>query len=125
MFDDLPDDLSRLQTLRIWHAHWLRRIDAKIAAAEQRAREEAHGRRARPAPPQWVAELGIGDGRPPVQVHAGDCYAMGKRRRPVGRDEARRLLAEGLPGCTHCPPDTRLGILGLSLCLTPRLVTVH
>jgi len=47
--------------------------------------------------------------------------SLGKRRRPVGRDEARRLLAEGLPGCTHCQPDTRLGILGLS----PRLATLH
>ncbi|MER6563445.1 DUF6233 domain-containing protein [Streptomyces sp. NPDC001027] len=30
-------------------------------------------------------ELSIGAGRPPVQVHAGDCCAAGKRRRPVDR----------------------------------------
>ena len=114
MFDELPDDLARLQTLRIWHALWLRRIDSKIAAAEQRAREEEHGCRARPAPPEWIVELGIGEGRPPVQVHAGDCYAAGKRRRAVDRDEARRLLSAGLPGCTHGRPDIQLHIIDLA-----------
>ncbi|MFF7452532.1 MULTISPECIES: DUF6233 domain-containing protein [unclassified Streptomyces] len=34
-------------------------------------------------------ELGIGGGRPPVQVHASDCYMIDKRNRPVDRDEAR------------------------------------
>nr|WP_079083130.1 DUF6233 domain-containing protein [Streptomyces antibioticus] len=121
----MPNDLSRLQTLLVWHAHWSRRIDAKIAAAKQLAGEEEQNRGARPAPPEWVVELGIGAGRPPVQVHAGDCYAVGKRRRPAGRAEARRVLAEGLPGCTHCQPDTRLGILGLSPRPAPRLTTVH
>ncbi|MDW8809014.1 DUF6233 domain-containing protein [Streptomyces scabiei] len=58
-----------------------------------------------------MAELGIGIGRPPVAVHADDCYAAGKRRRSVDRDEARRLLAAGLPACTHCHPGQHLGIL--------------
>ncbi|MGV9567688.1 DUF2199 domain-containing protein [Streptomyces sp. NPDC003480] len=54
-------------------------------------------------------ELGIGTGQPPVQVHSGDCRMAGQRRRAVGREEARRLLATGrgrtatvspTPGCT-------------------------
>ncbi|MFJ5534198.1 DUF6233 domain-containing protein [Streptomyces sp. NPDC093261] len=54
-------------------------------------------------------ELGVGTGQPPVQVHSGDCRMAGKRRRAVGREEARRLLATGrgrtatvspTPGCT-------------------------
>ncbi|MFI6567136.1 DUF6233 domain-containing protein [Streptomyces sp. NPDC050534] len=53
-----------------------------------------------------MVELGIGTGRPPVQVHAGDCYMAGKRRRTTGRDEARRLLADGLRACTHRRPET-------------------
>ncbi|MEU5324513.1 DUF6233 domain-containing protein [Streptomyces sp. NPDC021056] len=105
MFDDLPPDLDRLETLRVWHALWVQRIDRKIAAVRQREREAEHGRRTRPKPPEWLVELGIGDGRPPVKVHAGDCHMTGKRHRPVDRDEARRLLAAGLPGCTHCQPD--------------------
>lgn len=92
---------------------WLWRIDAKIAALQQRQAEEEHGRLSRPKPPEWIVELGIGIGRPPVQVHAGDCYMAGKRRRPVTRDEARRLLATGVKACTHCQPDGQLGILDL------------
>ncbi|MFJ9743428.1 DUF6233 domain-containing protein [Streptomyces sp. NPDC101166] len=59
-----------------------------------------------PSPPQWTVELGIGSGRPPVRIHAGDCRMTGKCRRPVGRYEARRLLVGGLRPCAHCRPDT-------------------
>ncbi|MER5753721.1 DUF6233 domain-containing protein [Streptomyces sp. NPDC002088] len=91
--------------MRVWHTLWLQRIDAKIAALQRRQAEEEHGRRNRPALPEWTVELGIGTGRPPVQVHAGDCYMAGQRRRPVDREEARRLLATGLRACSHCQPD--------------------
>ncbi len=37
----------------------------------------------------------------------------GKCQRPVDRTEARRLLADGVTACTHCRPDTDLGIDGL------------
>ncbi|MGP4053075.1 DUF6233 domain-containing protein [Streptomyces sp. 2A115] len=97
--------------MRVWHAMWLDRIDAKIAAVRQREAEQQHGRENRLPVPEWIVELGIGDGRPPAAVHAGDCYAAGKRPRPIDRDEARRLLAAGLRACIHCRPDQRLGIL--------------
>lgn len=58
MFDDLPPDLERLLTLRVWHAMWLERIDRKVAAVEQRQAEAERGRRLRPAPPDWVASFG-------------------------------------------------------------------
>jgi hypothetical protein len=111
--DDLPPDLARLHTLRTWHELWLMRIDRKITALQQRRAEEERGRRARPRPPEWVVELGIGTGRPPLRVHTGDCHMTGSRCRPIGRDEARRLLAGGLAACTHCQPDSRLHILDL------------
>ncbi len=114
MFDDLPPDLERLQTLRVWHAMWLARIDRKIAAIRKRQAEAEHGRRVRPRPPEWIVELGIGNGGPPVQVHAGDCHIAGRRRRPVSREDARRLLASGLPSCGHRRPDRRLNILDLA-----------
>ncbi|MGW0602136.1 DUF6233 domain-containing protein [Streptomyces sp. NPDC002776] len=114
MFDDLPPDLDRLKTLRVWHALWVDRIDAKIAALRQRQAEEERGRQSRPAPPDWIVELGIGSSQPPVEVHVGDCHMAGKRRRAVSRDEARRLLTTGLRACTHCQPDTQLGILDLA-----------
>ncbi|MET9760133.1 DUF6233 domain-containing protein [Streptomyces sp. NPDC006372] len=111
VFDDLPPDLERLLTLRVWHAMWLARIDNKIVYLQRREAEREHGRRVRPATPEWIVQLGIGAGRPPVQVHAGDCYAAGNRRRPIYRDEARRPLASGLPACPHCRPDIHLRIL--------------
>ncbi|MGW0969900.1 DUF6233 domain-containing protein [Streptomyces sp. NPDC002516] len=114
MFDDLPPDLARLLTLRVWHAMWLQRIDTKIAALREREAEREQGRRNRPPEPDWVVELGIGNGRPPIEVHVGGCYAAGKRRRPVPRDEARRLLTAGVRACGHCQPDTALDILDLS-----------
>ncbi|KPI17289.1 hypothetical protein OK006_10515 [Actinobacteria bacterium OK006] len=41
----------------------------------------------------------------------GDFYTTGKRRRPVPRNEARRLLTSGVRACTHCKPDAQLRIL--------------
>ncbi|WP_329438111.1 DUF6233 domain-containing protein [Streptomyces canus] len=81
---------------------------------ERREAEADHGRRSRPRPPEWVVEVGIGTGKPPLQVHAGTCHMIGSRRRPVSRDEARRLLTEGLRACTHCQPDTQLHIIDLA-----------
>ncbi|MEV7004685.1 DUF6233 domain-containing protein [Streptomyces sp. NPDC093982] len=63
-FDDLPPDLGCLPTLRVWHALGVDR------------------------------ELGIGDGRPPIEVHAGDCRTADRRRR-VSREEVPRRLAAG------------------------------
>ncbi|MFC8668769.1 DUF6233 domain-containing protein [Streptomyces sp. NPDC057199] len=113
MLDDLPPDLGRLHALRVWHAMWLRRIDDKIAALQKREAERERGRRARPAEPEWFVELGIGDGRPPIEVHMGGCYAAAQKRRPVSRNEARRLLVSGVRACSHCQPDTALDILDL------------
>lgn len=58
MFDDLPPDLDRLRTLRVWHALWLERIDRKIAYLRQRQAEEECGRRNRPQPPDWIVAAG-------------------------------------------------------------------
>ncbi|MGW3099655.1 DUF6233 domain-containing protein [Streptomyces sp. NPDC001102] len=92
----------------------MQRIDAKIHVLLRRQAEAEHGRRHQPLTPDWVVEVGIGTGRPPIQLHAGDCYMLGSRRRPVDRDEARRLLADGLRARTHCRPNNGLGVLDLS-----------
>ncbi|MGW7053151.1 DUF6233 domain-containing protein [Streptomyces sp. NPDC054887] len=108
---DLPPDLPRLRTLETWHVMWLDRIRAAITAAEER---EAGARRAeerRPPPPEWVVQLGIGVGRPPVAVHAGGCANAGKRWQAISRDDARRLLDGDVQACTLCAPDRDLGML--------------
>ncbi|MEV0472339.1 DUF6233 domain-containing protein [Streptomyces prunicolor] len=117
MFDnsrDLPDDLERLQTLRIWHALWLERIDRKAAELRRRQAQEERGRASRPPVPDWILELSRATGHP-LAVHVGDCGMAGRRRRPVGQDEARRILATtGVPACPICRPDTSLHIAGLA-----------
>ncbi|MFH9820223.1 DUF6233 domain-containing protein [Streptomyces sp. NPDC017230] len=45
-------------------------------------------------------------------VHAGGCWNAGKRSAGISRDEARRALAEGVPACSHCRPDTGLRVEG-------------
>ncbi|MGC5001173.1 DUF6233 domain-containing protein [Streptomyces sp. DT203] len=57
-------------------------------------------------------ELGIGVGRPPIEVHVGGCHAAGKRQRAISREQALAALADGVRACIHCRPDTELGILG-------------
>ncbi|MER5905063.1 DUF6233 domain-containing protein [Streptomyces mirabilis] len=97
--------------MRVWHAMWLQRIDTKIADLQKQEAEQEQGQKNRPQEPDWIVELGIGNGRPPIEVHVGGCYAAGKRRRPAPRDEARRLLTSGVRACTHCKPDAQLRIL--------------
>ncbi|MEU1436381.1 DUF6233 domain-containing protein [Streptomyces sp. NPDC005786] len=61
-------------------------IDQWIASEERREAERQQGERARPPKPEWVREYGIGQGAPPVEVHAGHCYSIGKRNRAITRE---------------------------------------
>lgn len=90
---------------------WVERLDIAIAAAEQREAEQRRGQERRPPVPDWMLEVGIGAGKPPVAVHVGGCHMSGKRVRGISRDEARRALADGVQACTHCRADTELGVL--------------
>lgn len=81
-----------------------------IAAEEERAIERERGQQARPPAPDWLIEKGLNGGHP-VYVHRGDCHMKGKRSRGVEQGQARRALAEGVAACTHCRPDTELGVL--------------
>ncbi|MCX4598103.1 DUF6233 domain-containing protein [Streptomyces sp. NBC_01549] len=90
---------------------WLQRIDTKIADLQEQEAEQERVLKNRPQEPDWIVEVGIGNGRPPIEVHVGNCYAAGKRRRPVPRNEARRLLTSGVRARTHCKPDAQLHIL--------------
>ncbi|WP_186783675.1 DUF6233 domain-containing protein [Streptomyces sp. CBG33] len=109
----MNDRLSALLFLRRVQEQDLARTDRWIEVEQQRqAEEERRRERARPEPPEWVLELGIGDGSPPIAVHAGDCVFLSKRRRPVSADEARRLIVDGTVGsCDACRPDTVLGLV--------------
>jgi hypothetical protein len=99
--------------MRVRHAMWLQRIDTKIAAVRKRQAEQEHGQRSRPRPPDWVVQLGIGVGHPPVQIHTGDCHMKGTRLRPVDRDEARSLLTPLALQTLPEPSFDRLGPCGV------------
>ena len=90
---------------------WLARIDEAIAAAEQREREKRQGEERRPPTPDWIVELGIGVGRPPIEVHVGGCRMAGRRQRTISREQALAALTEGIRACVYCRPDTALGVL--------------
>ncbi|WP_329612511.1 DUF6233 domain-containing protein [Streptomyces brevispora] len=73
------------------------------------SRPTANGGRARNGgrrPRTGFLELGIGQGAPPIEVHAGHCYAIGKRRRVTDRAQTLAVLDAGTRACTHCRPDT-------------------
>ncbi|MEU3777987.1 DUF6233 domain-containing protein [Streptomyces sp. NPDC032472] len=106
----LPSDLPRLQTLVTYLRGELARTEQALAAAEEREAATARQQPA-PEPPAWLVERGIGVGRLPVRLHTGECWATGKRCIPAAADQIRRLLAEGVPACIHCRPDTALGVL--------------
>lgn len=78
---ELPPDLPRLRTIVTYLRNELSRAEQALAFAEEQAKAAAR-RRPPPEPPAWVIEQGIGVGRPPVSVHAGDCWDRGKRWRP-------------------------------------------
>ncbi|MFI6854455.1 DUF6233 domain-containing protein [Streptomyces sp. NPDC050416] len=108
---DLPPDLPRLRTLETFLALLLDEVRRAIAAAETREAERQTGIERRPAPPDWLIELGLNRDSPAVQVHVGDCWNAGKRTRGIRRDEALRALADGVKACGACRPDSELGFL--------------
>lgn len=81
-----------------------------IANEERREQERQRGLAARPAPPDWLLEHSLG-GRHPQHVHVGGCHIASEQAKGVSREQAQRALTEGVPACTHCRPDTELGLL--------------
>lgn len=88
----------------------LGRAEQALTSAEEREAQAAR-RLPPPEPPAWLIERSIGAGRPAVRVHVGGCWDAGKRSAALGVEQARRALAEGVPACPQCRPDTALGVL--------------
>jgi hypothetical protein len=106
---DLPPDLPRLRTLELWHHMWLTRIQAAITEAEAEQRRQEQAARQAPPPTGWKLQRGIDRDRTPMGVHQADC---GLAKGPgITRDQARRLLADGVEACAVCRPDIELGVL--------------
>ncbi|GAA5216852.1 DUF6233 domain-containing protein [Streptomyces thinghirensis] len=104
--------LAQLRFLERVQEQDLARTRRWIAAEEHREAERRRGQTARPPEPDWLLEHGLNRQAPPVYVHAGGCWNTGKQSAGISRDEARRALAEGVPACLHCRPDTELRVEG-------------
>ncbi|MFF4044983.1 DUF6233 domain-containing protein [Streptomyces sp. NPDC001816] len=106
--------LSRLDLLRFLERVQegdLARTRRWIADEERKERERQTGEAARPAPPDWLLEYGLNRDAMPNAAHVGGCHMAGKRSKGVDSETVRRALAAGVKACTHCRPDSELGIL--------------
>ncbi|MFI6032934.1 DUF6233 domain-containing protein [Streptomyces sp. NPDC051315] len=106
-----PTYLEKLRIVRGYLLHQLDSVDRWIAEEERKAAEKQRGEQARPPTPDWLLELGLNRDAPPNMVHEGHCHMAGKRSRGISRSDALRWLAEGIPACSHCRPDSELGFL--------------
>ncbi len=104
---DLPPDLGRLRTVETFLLLALKRVRAEIAQQERRAARNQRAVDARPPAPDWLIEQ-LPSGQT-TYVHAGECWAAGKRSKGISREEALRALADGTEACPVCTPDTALG----------------
>lgn len=106
-----PTYLDKLRVVRGYLVHQLGQVDRWIADEERKAAEKERGEQARPPRPDWLLEMGLNRDSPPNMVHVGGCHMAGKRSRGISRGDALQWLAEGVPACTHCRPDSELGYL--------------
>jgi hypothetical protein len=115
----MSDNPSRLEMLRFARRvveqqakASLAQLDRWIAVEERRERERAEGEARRPPSAGWLLERGLsGAGRRGAYVHVGGCWNAGSRSVAVSREEAVEALRHEVPACTHCRPDTELGLL--------------
>ncbi|MET9841622.1 DUF6233 domain-containing protein [Streptomyces virginiae] len=56
-------------------------------------------------------ERAIDAGRLPARLHTGDCWDTCWAASRLAPIQVRWLLAQGVPACMHCRPDTPLGVL--------------
>ncbi|MFI5987334.1 DUF6233 domain-containing protein [Streptomyces sp. NPDC051555] len=102
---------ARLESWRAvlaWLGWQQKLAERAITALEAELATEA-ARRPPPAPPEWKVEsIRTGAGLRGLFVHVGDC-AMGGGK-PIGREAARRTLAEGIDPCPYCSPENLLGM---------------
>ncbi|MGA5032334.1 DUF6233 domain-containing protein [Streptomyces cellulosae] len=101
--------LAMLRFLERVQERDLARTRQWIAEEERREAERQRGMEARPPARDWLLERGLNKHSAPVYVHVGGCWNSGKRSDGVSREQALRALAEGVPACSHCRPDTELG----------------
>ncbi|WP_420707026.1 DUF6233 domain-containing protein [Streptomyces sp. NRRL F-2664] len=64
-----------------------------------------------PGPAAWLTEHGTGAGRLSARLRTRDCRNSRKRCAPAASEHIRQPLAQGVPACIHCRPDTTPEVL--------------
>ncbi|MEU6254027.1 DUF6233 domain-containing protein [Streptomyces sp. NPDC047043] len=111
MNDLVPSRLVLLRFLERVQERDLARTRRWIVGEERREAGRQRGIQARPPTPEWLLDMGLNRRGPALYVHVGDCWNAGRRGRAIGRDQARRALAEGVKACPQCQPDAAPGML--------------
>ncbi|MFI6771153.1 DUF6233 domain-containing protein [Streptomyces sp. NPDC050355] len=107
--NELPPDLPRLKAIETYLQLQLRRVQQKVAEAEQW--EASRRAAAQPrTPPEWTLQMDIGADPRPVAVHHGECTTGGKRLQRVTRRDAIEALSVGILPCALCRPDRELQV---------------
>ncbi|MEU9000434.1 DUF6233 domain-containing protein [Streptomyces sp. NPDC048551] len=92
----------------------IRDLEAQLAAA---ASHRAGPRQPPPqavvvARPEWtVTSIRTAHGPKSLNVHIGSC-TFDDHGKAISRDEARRLITEGVETCPFCSPENALGMTG-------------
>lgn len=97
----------------------IRDLEAQLAAAASPQPGPRHPASRRPPPPavavalpEWkVTSMRTAHGPKPLNVHVGHC-TMDDYGKAISRDEARRLITEGVEPCPFCSPENALGMTG-------------
>ncbi|MFJ6722243.1 DUF6233 domain-containing protein [Streptomyces sp. NPDC091259] len=106
----IRERLERWRAVQAWLAWQQHQVEQTIRGLEAALTEEESRLPPLP-PPDWKVEgIRTAAGRRALLVHVGIC-GMGKGK-PINRDQARRMLAEGVDPCPYCSPDTSLGMPG-------------
>ncbi|QEV43691.1 hypothetical protein CP980_00025 [Streptomyces vinaceus] len=95
----------------------IRDLEAQLAAASfhQAGPRQPAPRRPPPpavvvARPEWkVTSMRSARGPKPLNVHDGSC-TFDDYGKAISRDEARRLITEGVEPCPFCSPENALGM---------------
>ncbi|MGR4877938.1 DUF6233 domain-containing protein [Streptomyces sp. LARHCF249] len=102
--------LNSWRAVQAW-LDWQQRQVAQTIAALEAQLAEQEARLPAPEPPDWKAEyIRAGSGPKLLRVHLGVC-TMGKGK-AIDREQARRMLAEGVEACPFCSPDNALRMTG-------------
>lgn len=107
---ELEGRLDSWRAVLAWLSWQQRQAEEKVRSLEAEL-AAVQARRPPPSPPDWKLEsIRTSSGPKALHVHVGAC-TMGDGK-PISREEARRMLTDGIEPCPYCSPENPLGMTG-------------